>query len=153
MLRQLITLYFKYGRAMIPAPHFFGLLVLNKINIQISSAMSDYSFLYIWILLILLRAIVVPEFKAAIAWDILIDINVHAALGTETTEAVRDLIFTGHFSSVLKVTTNFVHDILQQPCAWMTSEYGLWLFFSVLRSFTLISWIWNLHISYFFSLH
>ena len=87
--------------------------------------MSYYSFLYIWILLILSRAIDIPEFKAAIARDIFIEINVHAPLETKTTEAVRDLIASGHFSSVLKVKTNFVHDILQQLCTWMTSEHGL----------------------------
>ena len=96
MLRQLITLYFKYGRAMIPAPHFFGLLVLNKINIQISSAMSDYSFLYIWIHLILLRLIDVPKFRAVIPREICIKINVHAAFMTSTNEAAWDLNVSGH---------------------------------------------------------
>ena len=62
---------------------------------------------------------------AAITREILIEINVRAAFKTETIKAVGDFIVGGHLSSVLKVTTNFVHDILQQPRAWMTSEYGL----------------------------
>ena len=121
-------------------------------TLDITTRVNYCSFLYIWIHLILLRLIDVPKFRAVIPREILIKINVHAAFMTSTKKPPGIWMLVAIYSSVIKVTTNFVHDILQQPHAWMT---WVWTFmiFRVVRSLSMISWIWNLHISYFFALH